>query len=350
MRPRAWCSAPLASYCWSYPGGSHDQPRHPPALLESRYPGGRLPLPGVRAQLLPRVRHRARGPPPVRLVPQRAAPPRARRGPPATARRGVGRGRHPVRLDGVLRRGRRSHPHHRPHGADAVAKPLGDNVLSTCEDAVRLLREAPAATLICHPLGSVPLALGLLRYWTDVTNPRTPDSTCALEALALALLLVWMNTWRAVFAGGLRRQLAGTPAATWSPARIFRLAAGQAFLGATHLPAVGLAAFITFPLAGTVAFFRMASSIAGAEDLDPFAVIAKARRLSARHTGANWTLLPLLTFFWLIVTLNLAVTIGLAPQLVRVLTGYESAFSRSGFYFIQNPLFVLLVFAVSWIA
>jgi len=52
----------------------------------------------------------------------------------------------------------------------------------------------------------------------------------------------------------------------------------------------------------------------------------------------------------LVLALNLGIALGLLPQLVRMFTGYESAFSRSGSYFAFNPLFFLLVIAVSWIA
>ena len=85
------------------------------------------------------------------------------------------------------------------------------------EDAVRLLRQAPLATLVCHWIGSVPFALVALAFWNDLTNPRTLDSTGALEAFLLALMLVWMHSWRAVFAGRLRRQLSGDSAPRRGP-------------------------------------------------------------------------------------------------------------------------------------
>jgi len=58
--------------------------------------------------------------------------------------------------------------------------------------------------------------------------------------------------------------------------------------------------------------------------------------------------LPILFFLGLLVTVNLALALAVLPQLVRIFTGYESDFSRSGVYFIFNPLFLLSVVSVSW--
>jgi hypothetical protein len=99
-----------------------------------------------------------------------------------------------------------------------------------------------------------------------------------------------------------------------------------------------------------VAFYRNLAVLADREDLDPMQLMAKARKLAGIQSAQNWALLPPLIFLHLLITVNLSIVLGLLPQLVRMLTGYESAFSRSGSYFAFNPLFFLLVLAVSWIA
>jgi hypothetical protein len=246
-----------------------------------------------------------------------------------------------------------------------VAEPLArDGAIPALEDAVRLLRQAPLATLLCHWVGSAPFALVAMWCWNDLTNPRTLDSTGALESFALALLLAWMNCWRAVFAGRLRRQLSGAGTLTssagglaagsiptpWTTGRLWRMVASQSFFGATKLVIMPLAWLTVFPLASTVAFYRNVAVLADREDLDPLQLMAKARKLAGVQTGQSWALLPPLAFLHFLITVNLAIVLGVLPQLVRMLTGYESAFSRSGIYFAFNPLFFLLVIAVSWIA
>ena len=123
-----------------------------------------------------------------------------------------------------------------------MAHPLARTAaLDLLEDGVHALRALPLSTLVCHPIGAVPLVLGLLLFWNDMARPRTPDSTCAFEALALTLLLLWMNCWRAVFAGRLDRQLGGRPEPRWTRRRLWRLVTSQAFLGGTKPLAMAVA-------------------------------------------------------------------------------------------------------------
>ena len=232
-----------------------------------------------------------------------------------------------------------------------MAEPLARAAsIRLLEDAAQLLRQAGPGTCICPLIGSVPLSLALLAAWNTLTNTRSTDPEWALQAALLAVLLVWMNCWRAVYAGRLRHQLAGTDGPRWTAARIFRLAAVQAFFGPARLVAVPLAALVMFPCAAVVAFFRSLAVASGSEDAEPRLMLARARRAAAFQPGQGWTTLPLLLFLYLVLAVNLAIVLGLLPQMARILTGYESAFSRSGVYFVQNPIFVLLVAAVSWMA
>ena len=218
------------------------------------------------------------------------------------------------------------------------------------EDAVHLLRRAPLATLVCHLVGTAPLALALLLFWSDVNNIHTPDATVARESVVLALLLVWMNCWRAIFAGRLRRQLSASADTPWTWQRTWNLVASQAFLGATKLVVLPLAAVSVFRFAWTVAFYRSATALADRADLDPVQLIAHARHLAGMDRRQSWAVLPILGFLGLAFTANLGLALAMLPQLVRMLTGYESEFSRSGPYFIFMPLFLWATLAISWMA
>src|SRR5262249_39082614 len=148
----------------------------------------------------------------------------------------------------------------------------------------------------------------------------------------------------------LERQLLGAADAPWTARRVWRLAAVQSFAGATRLPMMAIAMLVMFPLAATIAFYRNVTILSARNDLEPARVLSRARELAGRDAAQSWTLLPILLFLWLVVVVNLAVFLGVLPQIVRVLSGYESVFSRSRTFFVLNPLFPLLVLAVSWIA
>jgi hypothetical protein len=218
------------------------------------------------------------------------------------------------------------------------------------DDAVRLLRQSSLATLLCHWAGSAPLALALLLFRNQVTRPRAPASTVAISAFALSLLLLWMNCWRSVFAGRLRRQLSGAADPPWTPHRVYRLIIAQAWFGATKLFVLPLSMLIVFTAADTVAFYRIVAVLADRGDLDPWQLRLRARQIAASARRENWSILPVMLFLQLLVAVNLTLALAAMPQLFRILTGIETAFSRSGMFFVANPLFPFLVLAVSWLA
>ncbi len=231
-----------------------------------------------------------------------------------------------------------------------MARPLEQpGPVSLLEEAAHLLRRAPLDTLLCHWTGSVPFALMLLVFWNNLTHPPMSDLACAAESLAAALLLIWMNCWRSVFAGRLHRELSGAAERPWNRQRIWRLVANQAFLAATKPLMLPVSLVAVFPFATTVEFYRNAAVLADREDLDPLSVIAKARRLASRDKFQCWLLQFLLLLLSLIAMLNVAITFIILPQLVKMLTGYESTFSRSGSNFVENRLFLLVVLGATWL-
>ena len=173
-----------------------------------------------------------------------------------------------------------------------MAEPLtlapvdSEGAIELMEQAMGLLRQAPLSTLLCHWLGSAPLALALLVFRNQIARPRVPASTAALYALLLTLLLIWMNCWRAVFAGRLRRQLSGAADSPWSGRRVFRLIAAQAYFGATKLFILPLSALVMFTFADTVAFYRIATVLADGET-DHLRLRSRARQLAAFGRGQN---------------------------------------------------------------
>jgi len=227
--------------------------------------------------------------------------------------------------------------------------PTGSS-LELFDQAVRLLRQAPFATLLCHWVGSAPLALALMFFRNQVARPRVPASTIAWTALSLTLVLLWMNCWRSVFAGRLRRQLSGAVEPAWTARRVFRLITAQAWFGATKLYVLPLSSLVLFTAANTIAFYRIVAVLADHEDLDPLHLRARARHIAASARRDNWTILPILLFLQVVVAINFTIVLALLPHIFRIVTGIETSFSRGGMVFVTNPLFTLLVLAVSWLA
>jgi len=227
----------------------------------------------------------------------------------------------------------------------------GSAALDALEDAVHLLRRTPLSTLLCHWVGSAPFTLGVLLFWNDITQYRPSNAACVADSLALAALLAWMNCWRAAFAGRLRARLgAQLDVASADRIGVWRMAGCQSLLGASKPIVLLLSLLMVFPLAQTVAFYRYASVLACRADLSFRQVIARASKLAGIGKAQSWVVLAAIAFLQLIVTLNVATDIAILPQLVRVLTGYESVFSRGGLSYVENPLFAMTAVAVGWMA
>ena len=131
--------------------------------------------------------------------------------------------------------------------------------------------------------------------------------------------------------------------------RILHLISVQSLTCGTKLVVLPLAALIVFPLPAVVAFYRNVAVLADRAGPEPRGTFARARQLARFQPEQSWLLLPLTLFLGLVVGLNVLAAIGALPQLVRILTGYESTFSRSGLFFVLNPMFLMIVLAVTWL-
>ena len=87
----------------------------------------------------------------------------------------------------------------------------GPGAIELIEEAIHLLRAAPAATLATYYLGTLPFILGLLYFWADMGRSPFAFEHQAEAALGVAALFLWMKFWQAVFAANLRARMVGEP-------------------------------------------------------------------------------------------------------------------------------------------
>ena len=71
--------------------------------------------------------------------------------------------------------------------------------LTLAEQAVHLLRRSGAPALLAYYTGSLPFALGLLYFWSDMSRNPMADQYCGPAAAGLALLFIWMKYWQVRF-------------------------------------------------------------------------------------------------------------------------------------------------------
>jgi len=200
--------------------------------------------------------------------------------------------------------------------------------LDLVEQAMHTLRLAPAATLLCYFVGSVPFVLAVLFYWSDMSRSGLADRHLVPGAVGLALIFVWMKTWQTIFTTRLAAQVANEPPPRFHAAQVVRLIGSQTFLQSTGLILLPIAANILLPFGWVYAYYQNATALGGREPaLGP---LIRRSWKQARHAPAqNHTGLSLLLLFGFFVFLNVMITMIATPFLVKMLFGVESSFTLS---------------------
>ena len=190
------------------------------------------------------------------------------------------------------------------------------------EEAVFLLRRAPVAALAAYYLGSIPFVLGFLFFWADMSQSAFAYDHCAPAALAVALLFGWMMYWQSLFVQKLQAELSGAPPPSWRSKEARRLGFKQLAVQPTKFVVLPIASLVLLPFASVYAFYQNSMAVRNGD-------LNAARKQAQVWQSQNWTLLAILAMLEVVVFLNIASAILLAPYLAKMLLGIESVFARS---------------------
>lgn len=220
------------------------------------------------------------------------------------------------------------------------------SAIELLEEAFHLLRQAPPALLLYYYIGALPFLLAALFFWADTAHSGFAPANCASESLGLALLYAWMAFWHARFAHGLYAQV--DPSTAANPVYIWRIAYLQSLVQSSKLFILPVALLCLLPFASVFAFYQNAAVLASdAGDLR--SLISHSARQAGYRARQNWTLVAILLLFSLFAFLNLAITLFLAPHLVKMLLGIETAFTRSGVHLLNSTL-IAAAAGLAWAA
>ena len=191
------------------------------------------------------------------------------------------------------------------------------------EEAVYLLRRAPASALAAYYAGSLPFILGFLFFWADMSHSSFAYDHCAPAALGLALLFSWMMYWQALFVRRLHAEVSGVslPLAWSKESR--RLGFLQVAMQPTKFLALPVALLALLPFATTYAFYQNLMAVQDGK-------LSAARKQALVWQTQNWTLLAILAMLEVVVFINIGAAILIAPYLAKLLLGVENVFTRSG--------------------
>ena len=224
--------------------------------------------------------------------------------------------------------------------------------LDLLEEAVHLLRRAPAGTWGCYYGATLPFVLGLLFFWADLSHDPDAESLAPWAALGLAALFLVMKTGQAVFASQLRAGLLGVAGGErpWTAGRLWRLFRVQATLQPSGFIVLPLAAVATLPFAWVYAFYQHLTTAGDEADGSARATLAHAGRLARPWVRQNHVALAVLSLLAVVVWVDGMTAVFLVPQLVKIFTGAESVFTRSGTALLLNTTFLMASLALAYVA
>ncbi|HEV2688723.1 MAG TPA: hypothetical protein VGV35_09220 [Bryobacteraceae bacterium] len=198
------------------------------------------------------------------------------------------------------------------------------------EEAVYLVRSAPASLLAAYYVGALPFILGLLFFWADMTQNAVAYEHCAPASLAVALLFCWMTYCHAVYVRGLHSELSGAPAAGWFSSGTRRLGFTQVTLQPSKFLVLPAAALTVLPFAGAFSFYQNLMALTHGECPSLARAVRAARKHSSFWQQQNWLLLAILVLLNFVVLLNIGTAILILPYLLKVFLGIDTTLALSG--------------------
>lgn len=257
------------------------------------------------------------------------------------------------------------------------------SAIDILEEAVHLLRQ-DTLKLAPYYIGTLPFVLGLIYFWADMGTSAGAWRHSSQAAWALSLLFVWMKTWQTVYGSSLLSGIRGSAPGRWNGSRVFRTLLAQTAIQPWGIIFLPIALLITLPFPRTLAFFQNVTLLGSGEDRELGSVIRKSWHQSALWPMQNallvWLGSPFLVVFGAlllfavvpaiaaympgipllglllpaglvmicasplatVVALNIGLSMFFAPHLLRLLSGIETALTRSNAW-AKNDAFFLVV-------
>lgn len=229
-------------------------------------------------------------------------------------------------------------------GVDALDR----NAIVILEEALQLLREAPARAFFCYALGTLPFVAGFLWFWADMGRGAFAASRCLPASMALAALFVWMKAAQSEFAAILHRHLLGSTADAVTHADRFRAAMTHAAWQAVGFLLIPLAFIATIPFCRVYGFFQHLTILAARERTNRRELAAKARAQALLWMMQQHLMLLALLFFSAFVFVDIAIMLLLIPEMARIFLGVEGPYAMSGFH-LFNTTFLAACAALTYV-
>jgi hypothetical protein len=226
----------------------------------------------------------------------------------------------------------------------------GKNALEICEEATALLRAATPGIWLNYFVGTMPMVLGFLYFWSDMTRGHQDGDRLVAGSLLLSALFIWMKAWQVIFAARLREVVTNAEPRRIAAGDFLRLAAAQARWQPWGLILLPLAAVLALPMGWVYAYYQNLvavgiKSVSGRED--PKASVHTASVEQAKlWPQQNHLILLTVSGIFVFVFVNVAIALVLMPKLLVMFFGVRELFEPS-IWLVLNTTFLAVTGAIA---
>jgi hypothetical protein len=218
---------------------------------------------------------------------------------------------------------------------------LGRGAFDLIEEAIHLLRTAPAATLAVYYLGAMPFVLGFLFFWADMSRNPFASGHLADGSLVMTFLFFWMKFWQATFSRRIRAQMAAQPPPHLNVRRGMRILLAQMILQPLGFFFIPLSALPLLPFAWVYAFYQNVTALSEGEE-GMMNLFKKSYRQAMLWPRQNIVALLIMIAFGFYIFLNWVTVCLTSPGLFKMLFGIESNFTKSPMTMLNSTFFAAM--------
>lgn len=214
--------------------------------------------------------------------------------------------------------------------------------LELIEEAIHLLRRSPPGVFAAYYLGTVPFILGFLFFWADMSRSFNASSKLIPATLGLVVAYIFMKTMQTVFALRLKNVVTGESDQRYGLRFFARTAVFHSIYQPWAFVVLPVALLFTVPFGWCFAFYQNLTVLGPVEN-DLSTNRKKAFQQALLWPAQNHMALAILLLFSIIVMMNLSMAALTVPQLIRILFGIETVFSRSTLHLTNTTYFMVIV-------
>jgi hypothetical protein len=211
------------------------------------------------------------------------------------------------------------------------------------EEAIQLLRAAPATVYALYCVGTVPFMLTLFSFCAEMSYSRSARNNCAASAFAVAVSYCWMKGLQAFCCRELVRAYTGNVHRWWKPGLLLAIWARQIAWQPLGLFIQPLAWLLVFPVTYVSAFFQNLSVLGGADRND----VRKSWEFARLRPKQSYAVYGLLSLLALVVFVDVYAVVFSIPFLLKLLLGIESLLTRS-YAWALSPVLLITIAAVAY--